>query len=117
MERIPNVWITYLDPTKNVDSGRKFGNLRTLFTGYIDYDKAVEQCRQKFEGEYQEGDYILVVGDPKLIAIVINVAEKYFSENGKVNLLSWNKDKKQYYHEVFVFPDHVDEVAEVSATA
>jgi hypothetical protein len=114
---VPNVWIVYDDRRKDLEPAAKYGKLCEMFTGHIDYRIAVRQARKMFGGRYKQHDYILIVGDPKLVAIVVTVAEKYYSEDGKINMLCWNKRKLEYYPESFEFPDEEEDYEEPEAPA
>lgn len=108
---VPNVWLVYNDHRKNTDAAGHFGQIKEMFSGYIDYDAVVWQARKMFDGRYKEGDFIVVVGDPRLVAIVVTVAEKYYAENGKLKLLIWDKDLIEYFPMEVNFPDDDDYTA------
>lgn len=101
----PNVWVIYHDKMKNIQSAEKYGELKEMFTGYVDYKSAVDLAMKMFEGRYRPGDYLLEIGQPRLVGIVMTVAEKYFSEDGTINMLCWSKKEQEYFPEVYNFPD------------
>jgi hypothetical protein len=101
----PQVWIIYHDKMKNVESAEKCGNLKEMFTGYVDYSTAVELTLKMLKGRYKPRDYLLEMGQPRLVAIVTTVAEKYFSADGTINMLCWNKREQEYFPQTFHFPD------------
>jgi hypothetical protein len=101
----PTVWIIYHDKMKNVESAEKYGNLKEMFTGYVDYSTAIELALKMFKGHYKPGDYLLEMGQPRLVAIVTTVAEKYFSADGTINMLCWNKREQEYFPQTLHFPD------------
>lgn len=105
----PNVWITYHDRMKNLESAKKFGELKEMFTGHVYYDTAVELAIKMFQGRYRPGDYLLEIGPPRLVGIVMTVAEKYFSADGTINLLCWSKKNQEYFPETYYFPDEEEE--------
>ncbi len=113
----PNVWVIYDDGRKDTEIAGKYGRLRNMFTGFVHWDMVVYQTRKMFQNRYKQGDYLVIVGDPKLVAIVVTVAEKYFSEDGTVNLLCWSKKEQEYFPETYKFPDIEDGPAEVSYQA
>jgi hypothetical protein len=51
---------------------------------------------------YQEGDYLLLVGDPMLCGIVMAVALE-FSDTGVLNILRWNNIHFKYEKAVLDF--------------
>jgi hypothetical protein len=101
----PTVWIIYHDKMKNVESAEKYGILKELFTGYVDYSTAVERTLKMLKGRYRPGDYLLEMGQSRLVAIVTTVAEKYFSADGTINVLCWDKREQEYFPQTFHFPD------------
>jgi hypothetical protein len=101
----PTVWVIYHDKMKNIQSAEKYGDLKEMFTGYVDYSTAVELARNMFNGRYKPGDYLLEMGQPRLVAIVTTVAEKYFSADGTINMLCWDKREQRYFPETYYFPD------------
>jgi hypothetical protein len=103
--RRPNVWVIYHDKMKNIQSAEKYGDLKEMFTGYVDYKTSVDIAIKMFDGRYKAGDYLLEIGQPRLVGIVMTVAEKYFSEDGTINMLCWSKNDQKYFPEVYHFPD------------
>lgn len=91
MENVPkNVWVVYNDSRKDYGAAEKFGKLRDIFSNLgrtYDADKMMEHIRYTMRN-YVVGDYLLVVGDPVLVAMVTAVALEHDPE---VNFLRWNK--------------------------
>lgn len=90
------VWVVQNDTRKDFNEARQYGELKSLFPGNpgrYDGDKFVTYVRDKLEKSYQPGDYILVVGDPTLVAIVCAVALEL---DGTLTLLRWDREKYTY---------------------
>lgn len=93
------VWIVYLDPAKNFEAARKFGDLRPIFSKmhgsvYEDPDNLMKQARENLK-DFTPGDYILMVGDTSLCVIAGMVAAE-MSGYQEVNLLRWNRMNVDY---------------------
>src|SRR5262249_19325407 len=82
----PNVWVIYNDKIKNLDTAKNYGELREMFIGYVDYGTAIELSIKILSGRYKPGDYLLEIGQPRLVGIVMAVVLDNFSPDGKINM-------------------------------
>ena len=55
-------------------------------------DKLLPELREKLQ-HFDDGDYLLLVGNPALIGVVVAVASEY---NGKIQMLQWHGREKRY---------------------
>ena len=93
------VWIVYLDPSKNFESARKFGDLRPIFSkmhgsAYDHPQRLLAEARESLK-DFTPGDYILMVGDTSLYVLAAMVAAE-MSDYQEVNLLRWNRMNVDY---------------------
>lgn len=109
----PTVWVIYHDKMKNIESARKYGELKEMFTGHVNYATAVELTMKMLRGRYKPGDYLLEIGQPRLVGIVMAVVLDSFSDDGKINMLCWSKREQEYFPETYFFPQLEPEEAEV----
>jgi len=101
----PRVWVVYADRRKDMTTAEKYGQLTDMFTGRVDYSRAVEHAR-KMMSRYKRGDHILIVGDPALCGIAMTVALEYAPVDEQVlSILRWDRDELEYRPEVFDFSD------------
>ena len=111
----PNrVWIVYNDVRKNMDDAERFGELKNLFYGRVDYGRAVEHARKMLSG-WKPGDYVLMVGDPTLCFIVGKVAAECAEIAGDetVKILRWSKNDAEYQEMTLDFNEQqAEEVGE-----
>lgn len=92
--RTPRVYVVYNDTRKDMSAAEKFGQLTNMFGGKVRYDLAVGQAR-KMLVNYQDGDYIMMVGDPALCAVTCAVALEY-SDSETLQLLRWDREEIEY---------------------
>ena len=90
----PRVWVVYRDNRKDMSPAEKFGQLTDMFSGRVNYERAVEQARKMLRS-YKDGDYIMMVGDPALCGVVMAVALEY-AEDEKLKLLRWDREDIEY---------------------
>lgn len=90
----PRVYVVYRDNRKDMTPAEKFGQLTDMFAGRVNYERAVEQAR-KMLVNYQDHDYIMMVGDPALCLIVGAVALEY-SESQRLRILRWDREEIEY---------------------
>jgi hypothetical protein len=83
---------------KNVIPASKYGELSfllkegsqvTLSAGFV-----TNQLKMKLD-KFNDNDYLLLIGDPVAIGIAVAIAAHW--NQGKVKLLKWDKQDKQYY--------------------
>jgi hypothetical protein len=93
----PKVFITAYDPTKNLRGAAAFGTptylLKTTDVGDA-LPLYIPELREKLK-EIRPTDFLLLVGDPLLIATVAALAA-YYCE-GKVAMLKWDRQTREYF--------------------
>ena len=81
---------------KNLVPASRYGDIRVMLPpGQVAYSTAptVRRLREKLN-YFNDNDYLLLMGDPAAIAIAGAIAcEK---NNGKIRLLKWDRQEKQY---------------------
>lgn len=92
------VYVVQDDGQKNLLPALKFGALEPLIVGrdsqLYNTGPLVEQLRHKLAA-FREQDYLLTVGDPVAIGIATAIAADH--TGGKVQMLKWDRQEKQYY--------------------
>jgi hypothetical protein len=91
------VWIAYNDRRKDFSKAEDYGELRDVFSSVgknYNPDVLIEHARTVLS-KAEKGDYLLVVGDPSLVAIC-TVAMSEVLE-GEVKLLRWDRNNMTYY--------------------
>ena len=97
-----NVFVVSSDNTKDMSEARKFGKLRAVFENpKKPYDTArlISQARFVLQN-FEEGDYLLMVGDPSLCAVCMAVLSETC---GKINVLSWDRRYFTYINQEWDF--------------
>ena len=93
----PRVFITAYDPTKNLRGAAAFGT-PTYLLKTVDVGEAlplyIPELREKLK-DIQPSDFLLLVGDPLLIATVAALAA-YFCQ-GRVTMLKWCRHDREYF--------------------
>lgn len=89
------VYVVQADHNKDMSDAKAYGRLRGVFgRPRKPYDTAGLLAKaRRVLGEWEEGDYLLMVGDPTLCAVCMVAA----SENTNVvNVLSWDREQFRY---------------------
>ena len=82
----------------NVRSAEKFGDLKIMLpdrkqmilaSGPLTFEL------QKHLKDFNDNDYLLLIGDPAIIAVCGALAAKV--NNGKFKVLKWDRNEKKYY--------------------
>jgi hypothetical protein len=100
---VPKVYVVQEDPKKNLSPAMKFGEIVILCPfGQVNFDPSeiIETVGDKLEHFNAEEDYLLLVGDPTLIAICSALTGLYTS--GIFKVLKWDRQEHIYY------PIHLD---------
>ena len=100
----PTVYIVYNDRRKDLSAAEKFGQLRDMFYGRVNYERAVEHARKMLHDFNAETDYLLVIGDPALVGVVMSVALEYANDES-ITVLRWNRDELEYMPQTFNFAE------------
>ncbi len=95
---LPIVFVTQPVSKYNLITAQKYGKLRPvfnegkqlLFSSDPDITKA-----EKILKDYKSDDYLLLIGDPSLIAISCSIAAN--STQGKLRLLKYDRHSFSYY--------------------
>ena len=82
----------------NVRSAEKFGELKILLpdrkqmilaSGPLTFEL------QKHLKDFNDNDYLLLIGDPAIIGLCCAIASDF--NNGKYKVLKWDRNDKRYY--------------------
>jgi len=82
----------------NVRSAEKFGDLKIMLpdrkqmilaSGPLTFEL------QKHLKEFNDNDYLLLIGDPAIIGLCCAIASDF--NNGKFKVLKWDRNDKRYY--------------------
>ena len=82
----------------NVRSAEKFGELTVMLPDNKQMILASGPLTFKLQQElkdFSDDDYLLLIGDPAIIAICGALAAKV--NNGKFKVLKWDRNEKKYY--------------------
>ena len=82
----------------NVRSAEKFGDLKIMLPDRKQMVLATGPISQKLRQElkdFNDDDYLLLIGDPAIIAVCGALAAKV--NNGKFKVLKWDRNEKKYY--------------------
>ena len=93
------VFVVFSDGHRDFYKADVFGKVATVMergydSMYRDMDIMVDYIKEKMD-TYMDGDYLLMVGEPTLCALVTNIALE-FSETKILNILRWDKIKLDY---------------------
>ena len=82
----------------NVRSAEKFGELKIMLpdrkqmilaSGPLTFEL------QKHLKDFNDNDYLLLIGDPAIIGLCCAIASDF--NNGKFKVLKWDRNDKRYY--------------------
>ena len=83
---------------KNIRSAEKFGDLKVLLPDnrqiVLSSGPIAFKLKQELR-DFNDDDYLLLIGDPAIIAVAAAVAAKV--NNGFFKVLKWDRDDKAYY--------------------
>lgn len=89
-----NVWV----PTVNISPAERFGEIETLLPAGSQFFGAVETVRlikqRLHELDYQQGDFLLPMGNPIIMAVAAAIAAR--RSNGCLKVLVWDKHTSSY---------------------
>lgn len=92
---MPRVYIVQEDHKKNFKAAEEFGEVSFLQPfGQVDIDIATRVIDAKLQ-DINEQDYLLLVGDPVLIAIAASLASDYLM--GVYKVLRWDRKEAKYF--------------------
>lgn len=85
-------------PTVNVAPAERFGEVVTLLPPGSQFFAAAETTRlikqRLHELDYQQGDFLLPMGNPVIMAVAAAVAAR--RSNGSLNVLVWDRHSSSY---------------------
>ncbi len=96
-EQPRKVYVVMYDAAKDMTDAKRFGELKAVFLRPVYEDDRIDPvvaARSVLE-DYQDGDYILMIGDPMLCGVVTSVALEY-SEDDHLNVLRWDRRSMSY---------------------
>lgn len=105
----PTVFVVQVDNSKNMEDARRFGELRAVFANpRKPYDTArMIGLARRVLSEWRHGDHLLMVGDPALCAVCMNVLGEQVDE---ISILSWDRNTFRYREQCWDFtPDTAGE--------
>ena len=82
----------------NVRSAEKFGDLKIMLS---DRKQMILACApltfelQKHLKDFNDNDYLLLIGDPAIIGLCCAIASDF--NNGKFKVLKWDRIDRKYY--------------------
>ena len=82
----------------NVRSAESFGDLKVMLPDRKQIVLAAGPIAHKLKQElkdFNDDDYLLLIGDPAIIAVCGALAAKV--NNGKFKVLKWDRNEKKYY--------------------
>jgi hypothetical protein len=82
----------------NVRSAEKFGDLKIMLSDRKQMILASAPLTfelQKHLKEFNDNDYLLLIGDPAIIGLCCAIAADV--NNGKFKVLKWDRNDKRYY--------------------
>ena len=97
MTNSPTVWVVMYDPAKDLSDAKQYGDLRAVFVKPIYGDNGFDPvvAARAAMKDYQDGDYLLMIGDPMACGIVMEVALDY-SDSQMLNVLRWDRRTMSY---------------------
>jgi hypothetical protein len=92
------VFITQENPRVDIIPAAKWGELIPLSSPHdqvvLNPGRVVSQLRRKLK-RYSDEDWLLAMGDPAIIGIAFAIAAD--ANQGRVNLLKWDRLEHMYY--------------------
>ena len=88
------VWVIDNTQRKTIKDAARFGQIEHVFTD-VQYDDPVAYARDVLK-DFQEGDYLCMIGDPKLSAVCVGVLAQNNPGN-EIKLLQFDSRTFQYF--------------------
>jgi hypothetical protein len=89
------VWIVQVDRRRDYSAAEEYGEIKEIFSSVnraFDPKAAIEHARRVLMN-MEQGDYLVMAGDPALCGICVTVAAEYF---GSCEILRWDNQKLNY---------------------
>lgn len=85
-------------PVKDISQATQFGNLEIIIesAGSVAFIPSMQEEVARKMANFKDGDYILAIGDPVIIAACAIQAAKCGKE---ILFLKWNRATSTYHHE------------------
>ena len=83
---------------RNIRSAEKFGDLKVLLPDNKQIVLSAGPLTHKLKKElstFCDDDYLLLIGDPAIIAVCGAIAAK--NNGGRFKVLKWDRNEKRYY--------------------
>lgn len=100
---MPNVWVIQENPSHDISPAAEFGEIKVLLPfgdANFSVQHRINALKASFLKDYNpDEDYILMTGDPTLIAAVGILADRlaYDHEaNMPIRVLKWNRQDRKY---------------------
>lgn len=91
------VYVVQEVENRNLTPAASFGTVVTLLPpGQVSFSAGavVHQLRQRLQ-KFTDKDYLLLIGDPVAIGLACAVAAQ--ANNGRINLLKWDRQQYKYF--------------------
>ena len=83
---------------RNIRSAEKFGDLKVLLPDnrqiVLSSGPLTFKLRQELK-DFNDNDYLLLIGDPAIIAVAGAIASE--NNNGRFKVLKWDRNETKYY--------------------
>lgn len=81
----------------DISQAEEYGPLKVLLSGSQSVSSTVPVVRQVLEQlrGFNDEDYVLMLGDPALMAVAAMIASKY--NDGRMKLLKWDRRHGKYF--------------------
>ena len=89
------VWIVHQDPRRDYSAAEGYGNVMCVFSSIareFNPDAMIEHARRVLR-KAQEGDFLVLSGDPALCGVCIAVLAEYM---GRFKILRWDRVQLNY---------------------
>lgn len=89
-------WIVYEDKKRDYTAAEDFGEIKVVFSAInrnFDPDAAIQHARRVLS-KMEEGDYLVMSGDPTLCGICVEVAAEML---GEFEVLRWDRNLLSYF--------------------
>lgn len=102
---VKTVYVVQVDNNKDLSDAKRFGQLRAVFgSPRKPYNTQIMiHNARKILQHWQEGDYLLMLGDPALCGICTALISEI---DPIINILSWDRNTFQYVPQQWDFDSH-----------
>jgi helix-turn-helix protein len=92
------VFVTQECEGKNLLPASRYGNISILLERNTQVGFSAGQVTRQLDfrlSKFNDNDYLVLIGDPVIIGIAVAMACKW--NQGRVNVLKWDKQERVYY--------------------